>query len=288
MVAGTSQARALSARLRPAVPVLRVVGFVVCLGLVVGIAITAVHDLPDRHLRWGLLFAATAVTLVWWILLAGGWAILAGGGWSLAHVGQWCRTQALRYLPGGLWAPASRVVVVRGRMLDKFATVAAENVIALCAALALGGIALAASGEPAWAAVGLVLAVPAVASRFLASRTRITPERAVPATAVYAAAFAAYAIAAVLAQGAVSGFDSGQFLEVAGAALVAWSAGLVVVIAPGGVGVREAAYVGLLAGSSLSDGDLAAAAVTLRVLTVFAEVAVLLVAARPVPGTAPG
>lgn len=269
-------------------PVLRVAGYVASLAIVAAVAVQAGDDLDPGSLELWPLPPALILIAVWWLLLASGWGLLVAGTVRRSDIGTWCRTQALRYLPGGLWAPASRVVVVRGRMLDKFATVAAENVIALCAALALGGIALAASGEPAWAAVGLVLAVPAVASRFLASRTRITPERAVPATAVYAAAFAAYAIAAVLAQGAVSGFDSGQFLEVAGAALVAWGAGLVVVIAPGGVGVREAAYVGLLAGSSLSDGDLAAAAVTLRVLTVFAEVAVLLVAARPVPGTAPG
>ena len=157
--------------------------------------------------------------------------------------------------------------------------------IALCAALALGGVALTAAGRPAWLALALAIALPAVASRYLASRTRVAPERAIPATAVYAAAFTAYALAAVLVQGAVSGFDDS--LAVAGAALVAWAAGLVVVIAPGGVGVREAAYVGLLAGT-IGDGDAAAAAVTLRVITVFAEVGVLLVAARPVPGPAPG
>jgi hypothetical protein len=176
-------------------------------------------------------------------------------------------------------------VIVRGTLLDKLATVGAENVIALCAALGLGGLALTASGQPAWLALALALAIPALASRYLASRTRVAPERAVPATAVYAAAFAAYAVGAVLVQGAVSGFDDS--LAVAGAALVAWAAGLVVVIAPGGVGVREAAYVGLLAGS-LNEADLAAAAVTLRVLTVFAEVGVLLVAARPVPDPAHG
>ena len=142
--------------------------------------------------------------------------------------------------------------------------------------------------SPSTAAAPSIVRMAAVRarSRFLASRTRVAPERVVPATATYLAAFTAYAVAAVLVQGAVSGFDDS--LEVAGGALVAWGVGLVVIIAPGGVGVREAAYVGLLAGSSLSDGDLAAAAVALRVLTVFAEVGVLLVAARPVPGPAPG
>ena len=159
--------------------------------------------------------------------------------------------------------------------------------IALCAALALGGVALTAAGRPGVARAGArARRCPRSASRYLASRTRVAPERAIPATAVYAAAFAAYAVAAVLVQGAVSGFDDS--LAVAGAALVAWGAGLVVVIAPGGVGVREAAYVGLLAGDDRATATLAAAAVTLRVITVFAEVGVLLVAARPVPGPAPG
>ena len=261
-------------------------GYIGSLAIVAAVAVQAGDDLDPGSLELWPLPLALVLVAVWWLLLASGWGLLVAGRVGRSDVGTWCRTQALRYLPGGLWAPASRVVVVRGRLLDKFATVAAENVIALCAALALGGIALAASGDPAWAAVALVLAVPAVASRFLASRTRVAPDRVVPATALYAAAFAAYAVAAVLVQGSVSGFDDS--LAVAGAALVAWGAGLVVVIAPGGVGVREAAYVGLLAGSSLSDGDLAAAAVTLRVLTVFAEVVVLLVVARPVPDPAPG
>jgi hypothetical protein len=266
-------------------PVLRVLGYAGSLAIVAAVAVQAGGDLDPASLELWPLPLALALVAVWWLLLAAGWGLLIAGAVQRADVGSWCRTQALRYLPGGLWAPASRVVIVRGTLLDKFATVGAENVIALCAALALGGVALTASGRPAWIALALTIAVPALASRYLASRTRVAPERAVPATALYAAAFAAYAVAAVLVQGAVSGFD--QPLAVAGAALVAWAAGLVVVIAPGGVGVREAAYVGLLAGT-MSEGDLAAAAVTLRVLTVFAEVGVLLVVARPVPDPAHG
>jgi hypothetical protein len=274
------------ARLRPFVPVLRIAGYVGSLAIVAVVAVEAGDDLDPSDLDLWPLPPALALIAVWWVLLGSGWALLVAGRVRRIDIGSWCRTQALRYLPGGLWAPASRVVIVRGRMIDKLATVAAENVIALCAALALGGAALAATGRPAWLAAVPALALPTLGSRFLASRTRVAPERVVPATALYVGAFAAYAVAGVLVQGAVSGFD--DWLEVAGAALVAWGVGLVVVIAPGGVGVREAAYVGLLAGSSLSDGDLAAAAVTLRVLTIFAEVGVLLVAARPVPGPAPG
>jgi hypothetical protein len=267
------------------VPALRVAGYAGSLAIVAAVAVRAGGELDPASLELWPLPLALALVAVWWLLLAAGWGLLVAGAVRRADVGSWCRTQALRYLPGGLWAPASRVVMVRGSLLDKLATVGAENVIALCAALALGGVALAASGRPAWLALALTIAVPLLASRYLASRTRVAPERVVPTTAAYTAAFAAYAIAAVLVQAAVSGFEDP--LAVAGAALVAWGAGLVVVIAPGGVGVREAAYVGLLAGT-LSEADLAAAALTLRVLTVFAEVAVLLVAARPVPDPAHG
>jgi glycosyltransferase 2 family protein len=89
----------------------------------------------------------------------------------------------------------------------------------------------------------------------------------------------------VLVQRAVTG--DGDPLQIAGAAAVAWGAGLVVIIAPGGVGVRELAYVALLS-DSLARADLAAAALTMRAVTVIAELAVLLAAGRPRGASAPG
>jgi hypothetical protein len=288
MVAGTSQARALSARLRaastrvrPFVPVLRVLGFAVCLALVGWIAVTAIRDLPDRDLHPGLLVAAIAVTIVWWVLLAGGWAVLSGGRWNRHHVGQWCRTQALRYLPGGIWAPASRVAVAGGTIVDRVVTVAAENLVALCAALTVGGVGLTLSGRFAWAPLVLTLPVPLLLSRFVSDRTRVEPKRVLRATAGYTAAFTASVIAAVPAQAAVSGWEDSAL--VAGAAAVAWAAGLVVVIAPGGLGAREIAYVGLL-GGSLAAGDAAAGAVMLRLVTIAAELLVLVAVGRPTGG----
>jgi uncharacterized membrane protein YbhN (UPF0104 family) len=82
-------------------------------------------------------------------------------------------------------------------------------------------------------------------------------------------------------QGAVSGAHDS--LEVAGAAGVAWAVGLVVVIAPSGLGVREVAYVGLL-GTSFARADLVAAAVVLRAVTIAAELLVLLAFGRPGAG----
>src|SRR5439155_4272512 len=114
-------------------------------------------------------------------------------------------TQALRYLPGGFWAPASRVAIVHGGMLDRVSTVAAENVLALCSALAIGGAALAASGRLLWLPLVLVAGAPLVASLFVADRTRIGPARTARAMPNYLTAFASYALATVLVQAAVSG-----------------------------------------------------------------------------------
>lgn len=271
----------LPRRWAPMLPVLRVARFVVAVGIVVAMGVVAVRYVPSRPLTWWLLAPAFAVTVVWWTLLARGWAILASGGADAGHMGMWCRTQVLRYLPGGIWAPTSRVVLVGGTAADRLATVAAENLVALCAALAVGGAAFALSGRPLWALLVLAPLGPIVAARYARGRTRLDPARLRAATANGLVGFVGYAGAVVLVQAAVSGFD--QPLLVAGAAGVSWAVGLVVVFTPGGLGARELAYAGLLA-PSFAHGDVAAAAVVMRAVTIAAELVVLLVVARPSRG----
>jgi hypothetical protein len=263
---------------RRAWPAVKAAGTLLSLAIVAVIAVHAFRDLPDRHVRWGLLVPALALTGVWWVLLAGGWSVLAGGRWTLAEVARWCRTQALRYLPGGIWAPVSRVAVTQGTALDRVSTVVAENLIALCAAAAIGGAALAASGRWAWGALVLALALPFAGAHLVRSRTRVEPGRVRVATLTYLAAFAAYVGAALLVQAALSTLDDP--LRITGAAAVAWAAGLVVVFAPSGIGARELAYVAL-AGGSLPGGDASAGAVLLRLVTVVAELAALVALAWP-------
>jgi hypothetical protein len=259
-------------------PLVRAAGFVGALAIVVAMAVKAAGDVELSEVTWWPLVLAAPAAGAWWLLLARGWSLLLSGRAGRADVATWCRTQALRYLPGGIWAPVSRGAVMDGRPLDRLATVGAENVIALAAALALGGLALALDGKLAWAPLVLVLALPPAAARLTASRTRIAPARTLRATANYLAAFTAYIAGAVLVQAAVSGWHAP--LTVAGAAALAWGAGLVVVIAPGGIGVRELAYVGLLAGA-IPRGEATAGALTFRVVTIVAELAVLVVAGRP-------
>jgi hypothetical protein len=267
--------------LRPALPALRIVAFTAAVAIVVVMCVRAARDIAVDELSWWPLPFALAATTAWWLLLARGWAVLVTGHFSRDDVGTWTRTQTLRYLPGGVWAPASRATVLHGGWLDRISTVAAENVIALCAAVAVGGVAFAASGAPLWLPLVIALAIPALGSRLVSDHTRLAPERTHRATLNYLVAFVGYAVAAVLVQTAVSGFTDP--FEVAGAAAIAWAAGLVVVIAPGGVGVRELVYVALLS-HGFPDGELAAAAVTLRGLTIVVELGVLLLIGRPSGG----
>ncbi|MGZ4269923.1 MAG: hypothetical protein ACXVSX_12000 [Solirubrobacteraceae bacterium] len=268
----------MSARLGRALPALRLAGFAVAVAVVAVMGVQAVRDLPEHNLTWWPLAGALLAAAVWWLLLGWGWGILADGRATRAQLGLWCRTQVMRYLPGGIWAPVSRAAVIEGRALDRISTVAAENATALCAALAVGGIALAVGRQAIWLALALVVIVPVAAARVMASRTRLAPDRALRATGTYLLGFVAYAIAAVLVQAAISGWHAPA--QVAGAVAIAWSAGLVVVIAPSGIGVREVAYVALL-GGVLPRADLTAGAVTMRAVTIAAELGALLIAGRP-------
>jgi hypothetical protein len=267
------------ARLGPFIPAIRIVGFAAAVAIVVYVGIRAAQDVHPSDLTfWPLPFAVVGAA-VWWLLQARGWSILMRDRLTRHDVSVWCRTQALRFVPGGFWAPASRTTVVRGGPLEKLSTVGAENLVALCAAIALGGGLLAASGRLWWLPLVLLLAVPFLALRLVVDRTRLTRERILRLTANDLVAFAAYGVAAVLVQSAVSGFEDP--FGVAGAASLSWAAGLVVVIAPSGVGVRELVYVWLLS-SSLPTGELAAGAVAMRLVMIIAEFGVLLAAGRPV------
>lgn len=265
-----------SERLSRAVPVLRVLAAIGAIALVAVVAIRAARHVDFTRLTWWPLALALVGAAAWWLLLARGWALLVTGHGNRRDIRQWCRTQALRYLPGGVWAPVSRAAVVEGGLLHRITTVGAENIISLCCALAIGALAMAASGRIAYAPGVLLVAAPLAAVRMLGGRTALRADRVRLATENGVAAFVIYAGAAIAVQAAVSGLT--HPLLVAGAAAVAWGAGLVVIVAPGGIGVREVVYVALM-GSALPSGDLALAAVSMRLVMVVAELGVL-VAAR--------
>jgi glycosyltransferase 2 family protein len=254
---------------------LRVVYYPFALALVGWFAYQATRKIDLATLRWWPLAGSYAAALVWWSCLALAWSVLVSDGYQAAPFASWCRTQVARYLPGGFWAPLARATTVQGRMRDKVAAVSAENVTVLCVALGAGAV-WASVHNPLWLPLAVVAMAPTLAGRWLERRTRVSRRAVIRASATYAVGYLAYGISGILAQVAVSGVRHPTYpLYVAGASCVAWAIGLVVVFAPGGVGVREVVYVWMLSGL-YPQADLKGAAVASRLVTVFAELTVLL------------
>jgi uncharacterized membrane protein YbhN (UPF0104 family) len=272
-------------RLLRFVPALRVIAAGGAIALVVVIAVRAGRHVDLGRLTWWPLALALGAAVCWWLLLARGWALLVSGQANCHDVSQWCRTQALRYLPGAVWAPVSRATIVDGSLLQRVATVGAENVVALSCALSVGGAALAAGGRPIYLVAVPVAGAPLVVVRVAGVRAGVSPDRVRAAVANGLAAFLFYALAAVAVQASVSG--ASHVFEVAGAAAIAWAVGLVVIVAPSGLGIREVVYVALL-GSALPSSELALGAVAMRLAMIVAELGVLLlVGMREIRATVP-
>lgn len=262
------------------VAALRALFYPCALALLGWMGYRAARSTDLSSLRYWPLVAAYGAALVWWLCLALGWASLVADGNGRAVVASWCRTQVARYLPGGIWAVVARATTVRGRVRDKLTAVTAENVIVLVISLAVGG-AWASVHNWRWLPLTLLVAAPLLVSRALERRTRISRRRVQRTAATYVVGYVSYGVLGVLVQVAVSGIRKPTDLPyVAGAACVAWAVGLVVVFAPGGVGVREVVYVWMLAGL-YPRVELEAAAVTSRLVTVLAELTALALLSRP-------
>jgi hypothetical protein len=260
---------------------LRAVYLPLALLLVGYVGYRSLSKIDIRTIRVLPLVFAYVASLGWWLALALGWSTLVTERVHRAPVRAWCKTQVARYLPGGIWAPVARATTVRGRVRDKAAAVAAENVTVLAASVGVGAL-WAAIHRPAWLPLMLVIGLPLLGARWLERRTKVSRKGVFRATGMYSVGYVAYGLSAITTQLAVSGVRHPTYpLYVAGAACVAWAAGLVVVFAPGGVGVRELVYVWML-GSLYPRADLQAAAVSLRLITVLAEITVLVAVSTPV------
>lgn len=272
--------RAWRARAPRVIAVTRVVYLPLALALVAYIGYRAAQKVDLATIRVGPLVAAYALALLWWLALASGWSVLLTERLSLDPFRAWCKTQVARYLPGGIWAPVARATTVQGRVRDKAAAVLAENVTVLAASAGIAALWVTVH-NPLWLPLVVIIALPTLGARWLERRTTVARSAVVRTTGVYSVGFVAYGLAAILTQVAVSGIRHPTYpLYVAGAACVAWAVGLVVVFAPGGVGVRELVYVWMLHGL-YPRSQLQAAAVTSRLVTVFAEFTVLAVVSAP-------
>jgi glycosyltransferase 2 family protein len=270
---------ALRGRVPRLVAVLRVVYYPAAIALVAWMGIDAARGLEQR-VNWAAVAGCFVAALVWWLTQAYSWANLVTERFDHDQVGRWCRTQVTRYLPGGIWAPLARSTLVRGRVRDKLAAVAAEGVIQLCLALSVGALWMIIR-QPRFLPMAVVGIVPLALAGWLQRRTQVTRRGILRASLVSAAGWVAYGVSAVLAQVAVTGLQDDIYpLYVAGAACVAWAVGLVAVFAPSGVGVREVVYVWFLS-SLYPRAGLQGASVLQRLVTIAAELAVLIAIGLP-------
>jgi hypothetical protein len=268
------RAEALRTRAPRLIAILRVVYLPLAIAVVSYMGWRAVDKVDLSSLRVWALVVGFFAALIWWLSLGLGWSTLITERFERAPFEAWCKTQATRYLPGGIWAPVTRATTVDGRLRDKATAVVAENVIVLTAALGIGA-AWATVHHPYFLPALVLVLAPAAAGNWLERRSKVTKVGIVRTSGLYGFGFVAYGLSALFTQVAVSGVRSPTYpLYVAGAACLAWAVGLVVVIAPGGVGVREVTYVWLLHGL-YPHAQLEAAAVTSRLITIAAELLVL-------------
>lgn len=257
--------------------VVKAAGYLAALALLAAVAWRGRHEVQPGDISTADLGLAFLAGLVSWVALAGGWALVSHAAEPLAAIRTWVRTQLLRYLPGGVWAPAARARDSK-RLSRGITYVIAEDIMLVLAATAGGAAVLGVVSDDRWGWLAAAT-VPAFAVALSQCRRLHLDRRAIAGAAgCYVVGFAAFAAAAVLAQRAVGPLT--QPWLVVGGSLIAWVVGLVVVTAPGGIGAREAAYVALLAGA-MPEGRLAAGAVAARVSAVLAEAVVLAVLALP-------
>lgn len=275
------QMRVIQARVPRLVAFSRTAYYPLALAIVAYFLYDTVRKVDLAKLHYLPLALSYVFALIWWLSLGLGWSALITERYQFTPLANWCKTQVPRYLPGGIWAPVARATTVKGRMRNKVAAVLAENVTLLFIALGIGAL---------WAGVhkpvfipGVLLAfVPIVGVRWLEKRSGVTRKGLIRASATYAVGFVAYGVAGLLSQIAFSGLHRPTYpLYVAGASCVAWAIGLVVVFAPGGVGVRELVYVWMLSDLTYSSADLKGAAIANRIASIFAELTVLAVVTRP-------
>jgi glycosyltransferase 2 family protein len=273
-------AQAVPARAPRLIAVLRAVYYPFALLLVAFIGYQALRKIDLSTVRWGPMIASYVFALIWWLSLAMGWSALTTEGYHVGPMRSWCKTQVVRYVPGGFWAPVARATTVKGRVRDRVAAVGAENVIVLCMALGVGAV-WAAIHRPLWLPAIVVVALPMIGIRWLERRSRVTRRAVLMTSVTYAVGFVAYGISGLLAQISVSGLHHPTYpLFVAAATCIAWAVGLVVIFAPGGVGVRELVYIWLLT-DLYTSADVKAAAIVSRLVAVAAEFTVLAVISRP-------
>jgi uncharacterized membrane protein YbhN (UPF0104 family) len=221
------------------------------------------------------LIAVVAYGCVWPVILR-----LLGAPVPRDALGIFLKSQLGKYLPGSVWHYAGRAAMARTRGVPVATTMASLGIEVVASALAAGLVS--ALVVPPLASLGLATGLIALVLLFpwLASvTTRLRPElrtlhlagRIVPpAMVLYLPVWAAYGAALWLTARAFFPLAVEELPFFVGAFALGWLAGLVVVVAPGGIGIREAVLVALL-GPRIGTAEAIVVAGTSRVLLTGAD-----------------
>jgi hypothetical protein len=187
--------------------------------------------------------AGTAAGALIWLVILRGLGVRTERRW----VWLFFQTQLAKYIPGSVWQYAGRTAVARtyGLPVGAVATsLPIEFVAAAIAAGATGAFLLGWWGVAVIAAVAIVLLVIERPSR---GRPPAVPTT-IRATLLYVPAWLMLGASFWLCAHGLVSAPTEDLAFYIGTFAIAWLAGLVAIYAPGGIGVREAVLVALLAG----------------------------------------
>ena len=263
------------------------------------------------QLRPGWIALAGAVVLVTYGLLVAAWrAVIGGWGERLAYrpaVRIWTVSNLGRYLPGKVWSVAGLAVLAQREGVAAWAAVGAA--VAMQAIAVGSGVAVAAATVPGTLSAPGALVAAAVAAATIAALamprvvalvgriTRRPDLRPLPVRAVVLAgtvttvSWLAYGVGFwCLARGTLGNTSLGMAPAI-GVFAAGYITGLLALFAPGGVGVREAVFIALLA-PSVGSGGAIVLGVASRALLTLTEVAAALLGllggrGGPAVGTGP-
>jgi hypothetical protein len=215
----------------------------------------------------GLVLTTYALLIESWRRILAGWGPRLGW-WESARV--WVLSSMGKYIPGKVWAVAGMAMLAQRRGVSPWAATASAVFLQVASlgtgALIVGGsgIAVLEARQPgSTAALAVVIAAsiaglaallwPPAASRLirLVAPKGTTPTAPAPGALVFgiganAAAWVTYGVALwLLARGVLPRVELG-LAEAIGAFAASYIAGLLVLLVPGGVGVRESVMVFML------------------------------------------
>jgi glycosyltransferase 2 family protein len=259
------------------------------------------HQLVELLMKadWIYVAAAAVVAFVYLPLNASVWGLVLrslGADVSRVRAGSlWIRCEAMRYLPGGIWGYASRVVEARRLGVSKGMSAVSLSLELVLTALswAIVGVLISGIGFDLlekilpgnllpWLAVGTVVGMVGAgvgwwkfgARLRIFVRDQVRPALALRALAEYTGLNFFFGLGFFLTFRALAGDAAPDYFAATGVNAVAWFAGMLAVGVPAGLGVREGAC--FLMFQPFGMGETAAAAALLfRAVQMIVEFLVL-------------